>query len=621
MANQSKLELILNFLLTGDGLKKAGDGLKEIHSKLSALKAAAKETWGLFKDAASVYFAPLKAVAVPAIAAITTAFGLAIKAVREFAGQELGEADVKSALVAMGQYTDQYRDQLIKLADTYQTTTGIADDMWLKSLGQLTRFGMNASNVDRVSEALKNLTGLMDGNLDGATDMLAKAMQGEFGMFSRYGIIIKQTGDQVKDLDAAITAINAKGVGLLEARAATLSGKWGQLGSQANEVFEAIGKKLVDSLEIGDAVTTAKGWLATLTASVQNGGLGDLISKGGKELKEHIEKAVKKAEEIATAIKKGDKSIEEVFSDALDAAAGVFWAAIVAGSKASMAIWKAAGIAIFDAIEEKLLASSWMQGTTTRMANKAVDSASPEQMAQWSDWRSKNPNATEPEFKAHVASGNSDDQIATLLKNMETEMKTIFTKMGTDMVAATNKAFGLSPDGKPTSGTSSAFTTGIDPVEAQRKYAEKMFNSGGVDPGAQSLPKKSMISTTDASGNEVTMALDEYIAQFKALEAKTAETVNAGTENATKTTETIEGATKAVEESTKSLDAVKSSHTSIETTMRSAAAAATATSQVATQTVQVTQQVVATQALQAGLLSSFQGDIARINAQLRSMRA
>jgi hypothetical protein len=603
MANRSILEIIIGLKdRTAGELEKLGKGIKDIHSKIGALKAAAVETWEVFKGAANIYFAPLKAVAVPALAAVTTSIGLMIKAVREWAGQELGEADVKSALLAMGQYTDQYRDQLIQLSDTYQKTTGIADDMWLKSLGQLTRFGMNASNVDRVSTALKNLTGLMDGNLDGATDMLAKAMQGEFGMFSRYGIIIQQTGDQVKDLDAAITAINAKGVGLLEARANTLSGKWTGLKNQANEVFEAIGKKLADSLEIGGAITKAKDWLATLTSAVQSGGLGELISKGGQELREHIEAAVKWAEQIAKAIKDSGKPLDEIFATALRAAADVFMKTLTALLVASMSIWKAVGIAIFEAFKEQFLLLPGMGPIRDIAASNGAKRMTPGEKANFAAdnglvQESKNGRATgnlismgpvtderRAEISAKMATYDSESKIKAAIDIGVTELKAAGQQLKTDLTGIVDKAVGISPDGT---------------------------KSGG----------KSTVTTTDANGNEVTMALEEYIAQLKAQNEKVAEAVDAGTEQATTTTETIEGATKAVEESTKQMEAVKTSHTAIESAMKSSSAAATATSQVATQAVQVTQQVVAVQAQQAGQLSILWNEINRIQSQLRSMRA
>jgi len=617
MANQSKLELILNFLLTGDGLKKAGDGLKEIHSKLSALKAAAKETWEIFKDVASVYFAPLKTVAVPAIAAVTTAFGLAIKAVREFAGQELGEADVKSALIAMGQYTDQYRDRLIQLSDTYQTTTGLADDMWLKSLAQLTRFGMNASNVDKVAEALKNLTGLMDGNLDGATDMLAKAMQGEFGMFSRYGIIIKQTGDQIKDLDAAITAINSKGVGLLEARADTLSGKWTGMKNQANEVFEAIGKKLSSSLDIGDAITTAKGWLATLTSAVQSGGLGDLISKGGKELRDHIEAAVKWAEKIAKAIEDSGKPVEQVFSDALKAAAKVLLDAIAAGLKASLEIWKLVGQTIFSTFKEEMLkidlpgfggigGSNRKEEAAANASNLSDSEASgvlvksrvispelaknPDYAGAWPGRLSVAASSGElsKNTEASLASMTSPAEITAAFDAFKTAITTIATNLGTEVKTAVETAAGIGPD------------------------------------SADKAPGKSTITIQGSDGEEITKTLEEYIKELGVQNDKLAEAAQAGTDSATEQEETstklLESVKTTSESATKASDAAVEAHGKVTTALDLSKDASLSAAQAADRNIQITEQVVALTATFPGRFSALENKVNNMAGQLNSMR-
>jgi len=595
MANKFTIWINDNVNLSGFG--KVTKALGEIKDRAEKMHRSFKDGFEAGKKALDVFFAPLKAVAVPAIGAVTTAFGLAIKAVREFAGQELGEADVTSALKAMGQYTDQYRDRLIALSNTYQTTTGIADDFWLKSLGQLTRFGMNAGNVDKVSEALKNLTGLMDGNIDTATDALAKALQGEFAMFSRFGIVVEKSGDDIKDLDNIINAINTKGAGLLEARANTLSGKWTALKNQANEVFEAVGSKLAGALNVGGAIDDIKAKLATLTSAIQSGGLGDLLEKGGEALRKKIEDAVKWAEKIATAIQESGKPVEQVFSEALHAAAGVFWTALQAGVQASMSIWKAAGIAIFNTIEEQVLASSWMQGTTTRMANKAFDSASPEQKAGWSKWRAENPDATQPQFKAHVASGNSDDEIVNLIKTMSTDLKEIWKNLGVEMKATAEKAFGVSPDGTTASG-------------------------GG----------KSTITIQGSDGEEITMALEEYIKQLSAQNDKLAEAAEVGTEAATtgeeKATQLLETTKSTSEAATKSADAAveankaaTEAHGKVTTALDSSKTASLFAAQAADRNIQITEQALILLNQMASKFARSEARLAQAESNIKSMRA
>lgn len=224
-------------------------------------------------------------LAVGAVAALGTAFWQLTKSVQEFAQQELGEMDVTSALTQMGQYTDAYKDKLITLASEYQKTTNIGDELWLKAAGQLTRFGMTSANVDQVFEALSNLTGLMDGNFDGAVMAMQRAMEGEFGLFGRLGIQLETTGDKTVDLNNLMTLLAEKGGGLLEARAETLSGKWAALQNAISDFREEVGRVLTDALGLKDGLGSVVEWIEKLTVSAQEGSLHNFLTGAAEKVR------------------------------------------------------------------------------------------------------------------------------------------------------------------------------------------------------------------------------------------------------------------------------------------------------------------------------------------------
>jgi hypothetical protein len=216
-----------------------------------------------------------------ALAGLAASFWQLTKAVKEFAGQELGEVAMESALKQMGQYTDAYKQKLSDLSNQYQKLTGIGDEMWLKAAGQLTRFGMTSKNVDQVFKALSNLTGLMDGNFDGAVMSMQRALEGEFGMFGRLGIKFEETGDKVADLNRLMDLLAEKGAGALEARAQTLSGKWTTLQNAISDFREEVGRTLTESLGLKDGL----GWLTekfdALAESAKAGRLHDILTNAG----------------------------------------------------------------------------------------------------------------------------------------------------------------------------------------------------------------------------------------------------------------------------------------------------------------------------------------------------
>jgi hypothetical protein len=163
-------------------------------------------------------------VASVAIGATAAAVGLAAESVREFMGVETAFAKLDSALARSGQLTDEYRAKLAEMASELQKSTGKDDDEWLGVLTKLTQFGANSSNIDGAAEAVKNLAGILDGDLQSASMMVSKALQGQFDLFGRYGLRVAETGTQTQKLNQLFEQLAKRGGGQLEAQMQTISG-------------------------------------------------------------------------------------------------------------------------------------------------------------------------------------------------------------------------------------------------------------------------------------------------------------------------------------------------------------------------------------------------------------
>jgi len=172
------------------------------------------------------------------IAAGLAGVGLALK---EFAGAEEAVARLDAALAQTGQLTDSYRESLQSLASQLQETTAIADEEWLGVLRQLTQFGSTADTINADAEAVKNLAGIMGGDLQSAAMAVARAMQGNFTMFSRWGIQIDEHLPQVEKLQRLYQELAQRGGGQLEAMSRTLSGQFRSLRLALGDLLEVIG--------------------------------------------------------------------------------------------------------------------------------------------------------------------------------------------------------------------------------------------------------------------------------------------------------------------------------------------------------------------------------------------
>jgi hypothetical protein len=183
-----------------------------------------------------------------AIGATVAALGLAAEGIRrsvkEFAAAEEQYAKLDAALAQTGLLTDGYREQLNNLAGELQKTTGVADDEWLGVLKVLTQFGSRPESIGMDVEAVKNLAGLLGGDLNTAAMLVGRAVQGNFELFTRYGITLDENASKTEKLQQLYETLARRGGGQLEAANRTQLGQWRQLKNALSDLGEAIGSRI-----------------------------------------------------------------------------------------------------------------------------------------------------------------------------------------------------------------------------------------------------------------------------------------------------------------------------------------------------------------------------------------
>lgn len=239
---------------------------------------------------------PLGIIAV-GITAIGAAIKGATKAIEEFAQSEARVASLDATLARIGELTDDNRAHFQKLASELQEVTGIADDRWLGVLQKLLQFGSNPKTIGIDIDAVKNLAGIV-GDLETATQMYSKALQGNFTLFGRYGIIIDDAGTKTERLKKLQEELALRGTGQLEASSRTLLGTFGRLKNAVSDLFEAFGRHIDQTtfLRAGlNALVVATGFWADK--------IGGLVPKVDG-LSNSVKKTTEKIDEAALATAK-----------------------------------------------------------------------------------------------------------------------------------------------------------------------------------------------------------------------------------------------------------------------------------------------------------------------------
>lgn len=308
------------------------------------------------------------------LSATATAAMVAKHSISEFAAAQERVAKLDAALAQNGLLTEELRVRYQELAGQLQQTTGIADDEWVGVLTRLTQFGAKPESIGMDVEAVKNLAGLMGGDLSAAANAYSRALQGNFEMFRRYGIEVADAGTQTQKLAQLQEQAAQRGGGQLEAANQTISGQWRAMKNNANDLFEALGRLGAGTgvLQGGtSALSTAfKFWADTLGGTVPKvDGLKNSLAGAARSEAD----AAKAAEALKTAQDSLSTSIEAT-NRALQTELGLMDAEAAAADKVAQAQLKRA-IAQIKAREdlspaEKERAIAIAQGATEKEAEQ-----------------------------------------------------------------------------------------------------------------------------------------------------------------------------------------------------------------------------------------------------------
>jgi hypothetical protein len=180
-------------------------------------------------------------LAATAAAALAAATAAGAKGVKEFAEEEQGIMEQDAALANHGNMVDEVREKYAHMARELEQATSITESKWRSVITTLTKRGIEPEQMDQAVEGVKNLAGLMGGNVEKAATLMAKAMNGSVGVLKRYGVTVDQSASKSEQLASAFEQLKA-GSGLLEAKGQGLAGQWKQVGNEFHHFWVGIGE-------------------------------------------------------------------------------------------------------------------------------------------------------------------------------------------------------------------------------------------------------------------------------------------------------------------------------------------------------------------------------------------
>lgn len=247
--------------------KKGETSLKQLDAGVGKIEKSTKKAGGGFKSLAV------------GVAAGVAAFALASKALRglvrwmgdavdKAATQQMAESEVAAALESTGREVLANTEHFKKYASELQGATIFGDEQVLSAQAlmiQLTK--LDQQGLDAATKGAIGLASVYKTDLQAATTLVGKALAGNYGALSRYGIMVERTATDEQKRASILIQLQTM-YKRAEAETDTYRGAVKQLSNVYGDLKEQVGDAVVENETFRDLITTT-------TEAV-----GDLIDSG-----------------------------------------------------------------------------------------------------------------------------------------------------------------------------------------------------------------------------------------------------------------------------------------------------------------------------------------------------
>jgi hypothetical protein len=196
-------------------------------------------------------------------------------------------SDLAGSIDATGESFDAMNERLRASADAFQDATIHDDDAYAVGLSRLITLsgdvGASTNNMGLVANVAAKF---YKGELAPATDLVAKAMNGNTAALGKMGI-------KAESAQQALEILAERSMGAAEKRASTFSGQLAQLGNAWDDVKKDIGNAIIQS----DGASSAFDVLRAVVAK-----LGDWVIKNKQAISDWVTKGINLAIDAADVL-------------------------------------------------------------------------------------------------------------------------------------------------------------------------------------------------------------------------------------------------------------------------------------------------------------------------------
>ena len=146
-----------------------------------------------------------------------------------------------TSLETAGIHTEGASERLQEYAASLQLVTTYGDETIIEVEAMLATFGASEDVIISATQATLDMASAMDMDLKAAAILMGKAIAGETGSLSRYGIIVDENELKTRGFAAVLDAVNEKFAGQAASAAETYAGRLEQMKNRFGDLKETIG--------------------------------------------------------------------------------------------------------------------------------------------------------------------------------------------------------------------------------------------------------------------------------------------------------------------------------------------------------------------------------------------
>lgn len=223
-----------------------------------------------------------------------------VKATIEYGQQEVALARLNIALKNAGISGNDLAKSIANQADELQRSTGFADDAIISMAALGARFGFTGDQLQQLIPRVIDLAAATGMDLNNAMVVLGKSIEtGTSASLRRMGVVIDDTAFKTHDLNAVLTALDAKFKGTAETLNGTTNGQLNQFKLGINDIFKALGELVNGPMSM---------WISKLATA--SNALADFLKELNKVAKQQ-EETGKTAESLVIIQTRQIESLKE----------------------------------------------------------------------------------------------------------------------------------------------------------------------------------------------------------------------------------------------------------------------------------------------------------------------